>query len=189
MVGYATALAAAGNVPDDAYDQLTTMVVHTGAAEAKTAVVDAVGVRAHWTGARALWDPDELVEAVVANARPEAVGIASIAAALGPVPPRHARYIRFGPGRRVRAILGPGLVGEVSVAEHRTVAEGTRIELSTATRVVALDGERHLIRSGAAHVEVSPGPFLLSVSKTLAAHSRRGDDTPALGPDSSSPRW
>ncbi|MEN8238549.1 MAG: diacylglycerol kinase family protein [Actinomycetota bacterium] len=169
-VGYATALAAAGHVPDDAYDQLTTMVVHTDGAAPSTAVVDAVGVRTHWTGARALWEPDDLVEAVVANARPEAVGIASIAAALGPIPPRHARYMRFGPGQRVRAIFGPGLVGDVSVAEHRTIAEGSRIQLTAGTRVVALDGERRLIRGDDARIDVVPGAFLLSVSKTLAAN-------------------
>jgi hypothetical protein len=172
MIGYATSLAAAGHVPDDAYDRLTSMVVHTDKSESSTAVVDVVGVRTHWTGARALWEPDDLVEAVVANARPEAVGIASIATALGPIPPRHARYIRFGPGRAVRAIFGPGLVGEVSVAEHHTVPEGTRIRLTSATRVVALDGERRLIRNDDAYVEVMPGAFLLSVSKTLAAISR-----------------
>jgi len=172
MIGYATSLAATGHVPGDAYDRLTSMVVHTDDSESSTAVVDVVGVRTHWTGARALWEPDDLVEAVVANARPEAVGIASIAAALGPIPPRHARYIRFGSGRTVRAIFGPGLVGEISVAEYHTVPEGTRIRLASATRVVALDGERRLIRNDDAHVEVTPGAFLLSVSKTLAARSR-----------------
>lgn len=172
MVGYATSLAAADRVPDDAYDQLTTMAVHTDDSEPSTAVVDAVGVRTHWTGARALWEPDDLVEAVVANARPEAVGIASIAVALGSIPPRHARYIRFGPGRAVRAIFGPGLVGEVSVAEHHIVAEGTRIHFASATRVVALDGERRLIRDNDAHVDIVPGAFLLSVSRALAADSR-----------------
>jgi hypothetical protein len=183
MVGYATSLAAAGQLPEDAYDQLTTLVVHTGDTEPSIAVVDAVGVRTHWTGARALWEPDDLVEAVVANARPEAVGIASIAAAHGPIPPRHARYIRFGRGRRVRAIFGPGLVGEVSVAEHHTAPEGTRIDLDPATRVVALDGERRLIRGDEAYVEVRPGAFLLSVSRTLAAHSQGSNHRRAFGRD------
>ncbi len=84
----------------------------------------------------ALWELDDLVEAVVANARPEPVGIASIATAFGSILPRHARYIRFGPGQPVRVIFGPGMVGEISVAEHHTVAEGTRIHLAGATRVV-----------------------------------------------------
>jgi predicted polyphosphate/ATP-dependent NAD kinase len=174
MVGYATSLAAAEHVHEEAYDQLTTMVVHSDQSEPSTAVVDVAGVRTRWTGARALWEPDDLVEAIVANARPEAVGIASVAAAFGPIPPRHARYIRFGPGRTVRAIFGPGLIADVSVAEYRTVAEGARIHLASATRVVALDGERRLIRGDVAYVDVVPGAFLHSVSKTLTANSRTG---------------
>jgi hypothetical protein len=171
IVGYATALAATNQAPADAYDRLTTMVVHTGDAESSTAVVDAVGVRTHWTGARALWEPGDLVEAVVANVRAEAVGIASVAAALGPLPPQHARYIRFGKGPTVRAIFGPGLVGEVGVADHHTVAEGAKIEMSSATRVVALDGERRFVRTDQAHVSVEPGALLLSVARTLAGQS------------------
>lgn len=178
MVGYAAATAA-DRVADDAYDQLTTMVVHTGDETPSTAVVDAVGVGTHWTGARALWEPNDLVEAVVANARPEAVGIASIAHTLGPIPVRHARYIRFGPGRRVRAIFGPGLVGDISVAAHRLVPEGTRIHLDSASRVVALDGERRLIRSEGAYVAVTPGAFLLSVSRTLTGAALAGRQNPA----------
>ncbi len=167
MVGHAAALAAAGKAPAGVFDRLTAMVVNMGDGTSSIAVVDAVGVRAHWTGARALWEPDDLVEAVVANARSEAVGIAAVAAALGPLAPRHARYIRFGPGPAVRAILGPGVVGEISVAEHYDLAEGNRVELDPATRVVALDGERRLIRSGAASVAVQPGALLLSVSRAL----------------------
>jgi len=73
------------------------------------------------------------------------------------------------------------LVGEVSVAEHHTVPEGTRIRLASATRVVALDGERRLIRNDDAYVEGTPGAFLLSVSKTLAASSRTGRESMAFG--------
>jgi predicted polyphosphate/ATP-dependent NAD kinase len=171
MIGYALSLAAAGQAPEIAYQRLTVMQVRSDESRTSTAVVDAVGVRTHWTGARALWEPEDLVEAVVANARPGAVGVASIAAALGSIPPRHARYIRFGPGRTVRAIFGPGLVGDVSVAEHRIVEEGSRIHLAAATRVVALDGERRLVRSDDAYVDIAPGAFLLSVSEILAANS------------------
>lgn len=173
MVGYATAFAASNVVIAEVYDRLTTMVVHTGDTSPSTAIVDAVGVRTHWTGARALWEPNDLVEAVVANARPEAVGIASVANALGPIPPHHARYVRFGPGQRIRAVYGPGLVGDITIAEHHVVPEGSRIALAPATRVVALDGERRLIRSEDAAVDVKRGPFLLSVSKTLAAVARQ----------------
>ncbi len=165
-VGLAVALAANGLVPDDAYRRLTTLAVDTGADSVSTAVVDVVGVRTHWTGARALWEPNDLVEAVIANVRPTAVGVASIAAGLGPLGAGHVRYVRFGPGATVRALLGPGLVADVSVADYRDIPEGTRLHLDAATRVVALDGERRLVRAPA-HVEARPGPLLLSVPRAL----------------------
>ncbi len=167
VVGYGAALAASDRNAGRFFDALTTLSVDPGDGSASRAVVDVVGVRTRWTGARALWEPKELVEAVVANVRPTAVGVASIAAGLGALPSGHARYIRFGHGRRVRAVLGPGLVGVVSVAEHRILPEGTRIGLDDATRVVALDGERRIIRSSEAFVDVGSGPRLLSVERAL----------------------
>ncbi len=187
IVGYATALAVSGGLPDDTYERITTMVVHTGEPNPSTAVVDAVGVRTHWTGARALWEPEDLVEAVVANARPDSVGVASISAALGPTPPGHARHIRFGPGRRLRVIFGPGLVGDVSVETHRIVAEGETVALDPATRVIALDGERRLVRDTGAHIEVRPGAHLLSIVKALERHPSPSDDIGSFGPSPHTP--
>ena len=95
------------------------------------------------------------------------MGVASIAAALGPLPAGHARHIWFGPGRPLRVVLGPGLVTDVAVADHTDIAEGDTITLDAATRVVALDGERRSIRSEFGRVDVLPGPFLLSVHRAL----------------------
>jgi hypothetical protein len=171
IIGRAAALAGAGEVPTSAFTRLTALTVDTGEPAPSTALIDVVGVHTRWTGARALWEPDEFVEAVVANPRPTAVGIASIAAALGPLAPGHARHVRFGAGRDLRVILGPGLVADVSVAEHRDVPEGDQMALDSETRVVALDGERRLIRSGNALVDIVAGPTLLSV------HGALGDTT------------
>lgn len=165
-IGYAVALAVRHPAAAEVFTQLTALSVDTGASETSTALVDVVGVHTHWTGARALWEPHDLVEAVITNARPTAVGIASVATALGPLAPGQARYVRFGPGTTVLALLGPGLVSEVSVAEHRDVPRGTRIDLDPMTRVVALDGERRGVRT-AAHVHVVAGPQLLMVSQAL----------------------
>ena len=71
----------------------------------------------------------------------------------------------------ILAIIGPGLVADISVTEHHTVPEGTRLDLDPATRVVALDGERRLIRGDETWVDVRPGAHLLSVSRALAGHA------------------
>ncbi|MEX1125337.1 MAG: NAD(+)/NADH kinase [Acidimicrobiia bacterium] len=125
-----------------------------------TAVIDVVSVRGRWLGAGALWEPELLIEAVVTSADPTAVGIASVSAGLGPLAPGHARWIRFGPGRTVRAVFGPGLVLDVVVAEHSDLPTGSEVTLDVAGGVVALDGERR-IAAGGSQVRVVPGPRVL----------------------------
>ncbi len=165
VAGYAAALAARD--PGAAVEDLTLLAV-TGAPEGPAvAVVDAVGVRSRWTGARALWQPELFVEAFVANVAGTAVGMASVAAAFGPVPAGHARHIVFGPGETVRAILGPGLVADVEVAATRVVPSGEAVGFSPDTRVVALDGERRIVAPGTT-VEVGSGPRLVRVEEILA---------------------
>lgn len=164
IAGHAAAMAA--STEDDISLPLTLLVVESGSGAGSVAVVDAVGVRSRWTGARALWEPDSFVEAVVANVNRPAVGMASVAAALGPIPQGHARYIRFGPGERVRAIVGPGLVLDVEVASHSLVAIGARIAMDERSRLIALDGERRMIGPGAT-VTIASGPRLLMVESVL----------------------
>jgi len=135
----------------------------TGAA---TAVIDVVSVHGRWIGAGALWEPDLLIEAVVTSARPTAVGIASVSAGLGSLEPGHARWIRFGGSRTVRAVFGPGLVRDVSVAEHTDLPLGAEIPLDVTGGVVALDGERR-ITAAAALVRVVPGPRVLDPELAL----------------------
>lgn len=168
VVGLASARAAAGQVTDRAIGRLTALRLTTAEGPGGTALIDIAGVHTRWVGSRAIWQPEDLVEAIVANPRPTAVGVASIASGLGPLAAGHARHIRFGPGRRLRVILGPGLVADVSVADHHDEPEGTTITLDEETGVVALDGERRLIRSGAGLVDVVAGPSILQVRRALA---------------------
>ena len=134
-----------------------------------TAVVDVVSVRTRWTGGRALWDPQELVEAVIGVARPTAVGLASLAAVLGPLAEGTAHYVRFGPGPAVRAVFAPGLILDIPVAEHRLLAAGASVRLQSGTRVVALDGERHLAPGSSPVVSVRRGPRFLDPMAAMTA--------------------
>ncbi len=173
VVGLATALASDGTFGDAIFDRCSVLSVDTGADRPSVAVVDAVGVNTPWIGSGALWDVNDLVEAVVTNVRPTAVGIAAIAAAFGDLPQGSACHIRFGHGRQIRALLGPGLVADVSVADYEVLPMGSRVEMAPASRVVALDGERRLIRGDGCVVEVRSGPRLLSVRRTMAHRNHR----------------
>jgi hypothetical protein len=166
VIGYATALAVGRDGGVNYFRPIPCVEVSVAGARA-TAVVDAVGVRNRFVGAGGLWEPEMLVEAVVTYTHPSAVGIASVAAALGPHPPGTARYLRFGPGATVRAVLGPGLVVSVEVASSRTLTIGDVIEVDKQVALLALDGERRLPGAGAT-MAVRSGPRLLDPAAVLA---------------------
>lgn len=139
-------------------------VHHDGATT--TAVVDVVGVATPWTGTGALWEPGELVEALVVNASPTAVGIAAVAAAFGPPAPGWGVHLVFGGGHAVRAPFAPGLVLDVPVREALPVGPGSSVHLRAPSRVLALDGER-LVVADEATARVADGPWILDAAKAL----------------------
>lgn len=164
VVGLATALAVSEK--PDAFTPTTAVEVETGGGRA-LAVIDAVAVRDRWVGAGAIWDPASLVEGLVTSSRRTAIGIASISAALGPLPDGHARLIHFGGDRYVRAVFGPGVVLDVGVADHRDLPIGSGISLDPAAGLVALDGERRLPAVGAT-ARVIPGPRVIDLARAFS---------------------
>lgn len=170
VVGLATALATEPAVAERAFQRGLRLVVGPEGSIG-TAVVDVVSVRTHWTGARALWEPDELVEAVISVARPTAVGLASVAAGLGQLEPGTAHYVRFGPGEAVRAVFAPGLILDIPIAEHRVIAVGAGVELQPETKVIALDGERRTAHGSSPIVTLQDGPRFLDPVVALTATS------------------
>jgi len=164
VIGLATVAAVKSQDPS-VFVPTTALRVDTSTGHA-TAVIDVVSVQGRWLGAGALWEPALLIEAVATSADPTAVGIASVSAGLGPLAPGHARWIRFGPGRMVRAVFGPGLVLDVAVAEHTDHPVGAEVILDVAGAVVALDGERR-IAAGGGKVLVVAGPRVLDPDRAL----------------------
>ncbi|MDH3307616.1 MAG: NAD(+)/NADH kinase [Acidimicrobiia bacterium] len=163
VIGLATALAVIG--AGDAFGPTTAIEVETTEGRA-LAVIDAVVVRDHWVGTGAIWDPTQLVEGLVTTSRRTAVGIASISAALGPLATGHARLIRFGGDRRVRAVFGPGVVLEVPVANYVDLPIGTHVVLDQDAGLIALDGERRLPAKGG-EARVVAGPRVLDLERAF----------------------
>lgn len=163
VVGLATAIAVIEQ--PGAFVDTTAVEVHTSEGVA-TAVIDAVVVRNSWVGAGAIWEPGELVEALVTSSRRTAVGIASISAALGPLQSGHARHIRFGRNTTVRAVFGPGVVLDVAVADHEDLPIGTLVTLTADGGLVALDGERRLPAANGS-ASVINGPRILDLEVAL----------------------
>ena len=166
VVGVATARALTRGT--DAFKPTPAIEVETTEGRA-LAVIDAVLVRSRWIGAGAIRDPADLVEGVVTSSRRTAVGIASISAAFGPLPPGHARHLRFGGQRHVRAVFGPGLVLDVPVDDHEDIAIGSELSLVGSGGMVALDGERRLPSRGGV-VRVVDGPCVLDLEAAFRDH-------------------
>ncbi len=164
VVGLATALAV--TTRPQAFTATTAVEIDTTAGTA-IAVIDAVTVRNRWVGSGAIWEPASLVEGLVTSSRRTAVGIASVSAALGPLASGHARRIRFGGPRTVRAVFGPGAVLDVPVADHHDLPLGTQIKLDASAGLVALDGERRLPAADAS-ARIVPGPKVIDLASAFS---------------------
>ncbi len=140
------------------------------------ALVDLVVVRGSWVGARAVWDPSLLLEAVVAEPDPTALGLAGVAGMAvggghGPV------HLRFGEGGTVLAPLGPGQLAEVGLASAELLGPGSVVEVGRAGVTLAFDGEREVVlRAGRrARVRVEPrGPRRLDAGRLVGAAADAG---------------
>jgi hypothetical protein len=154
--------------------------VQVEAGPSTVALVDVAVVRGVWVGARAVWEPDTLVEVVLARADPSVSGLAGLGGMLHPLDGcvDHILHIRLGPpGRPVLAQLGPGRIESVAVRDWRLVSGDRAVILSPGPATVALDGEREIVLEPGCRAEVrlvTGGPWLLDVRSLLERAAREG---------------
>ena len=144
----------------------------------ETAMIDVALVSDEWLGARAIWEPSRLVEAVVVNGDPSVPGLAGVAGMLAPADADQpvAVHLRFGsPGRRILAPLGPGQLVPLCVRDCRVLGNGETIEMR-GPGTLAFDGEREVVLRDAepARIRVAAGTArVLDVAGLLRAHAGR----------------
>lgn len=151
--------------------------------ERDLALVDVCVSSDQWTGARALWKPEDLTELFVTTARADAIGLSSIAGLTRPVE-RAARcgvwlkLCRAGGGiMTVRAPIAPGLIAPVGIAEIGPMLPGEEHEFQTARGVVALDGEREIEFGPADRLSVSlhlDGPLTVDIGRVMTLAVEQG---------------
>jgi predicted polyphosphate/ATP-dependent NAD kinase len=147
------------------------------------ALVDVALTREPWVGARALWRPETIAEAVVAVGEPGAVGLSALAALLDPVP-RTAPYglhVVLAPAAEAETVLSvplaPGRIVPVGVAQARRIEPDAPLTLRTPAGSLALDGEREHELAEDRLVEVTlgvDGPVVVDVPAALAEAAGRG---------------
>lgn len=144
----------------------------------ETAMIDVALVSDKWLGARAIWEPSRLVEAVVVNGDPSVPGLAGVAGMLAPADRGHrtAVHLRFGsPGRRILAPLGPGQLVPLCVRDCRVLGRGETIEMR-GPGTLAFDGEREVVLRDTepARIRVAAGSArVLDVAGLLRAYACR----------------
>jgi hypothetical protein len=162
----------------------TGLSIAIGPDAVETAMIDVALVSDQWLGARAIWDPSRLVEAVVVNGDPSVPGLAGVAGMLAPGDGDHstAVHLRFGsPGHEILAPLGPGQLVPLRIRDCHLLGPDETIEMR-GPGTLAFDGEREVVLrdTEAVRIRLAGGARVLDVVGLLRAHAGR-EATLAIG--------
>ena len=180
VAGAAAGLVAAGIAPLETTAPRTKMI-HLDVADGvgDLALIDAVTLADDFVGNRMPVEPENLRDLVVTNAKPDSIGVSSIAGLVHHCPASEdaAVHVRCGPGGQVVAApIAPGLYRRVPVLSTERVELGQPIELDGPT-VLAFDGDReHRIAADRPAIATvcRDGPRVIDVAKALAAGADAG---------------
>jgi len=157
---------------------VTCLSINVAGRAAEMALIDVALVSDEWRGARAIWEPTRLLEAVVANGDPSLPGLAGVAGMTVSADDGQpdAVHLRFGsPGREILAPLGPGQLVPLSIRDCRVLERGETIELR-GPGMLAFDGEREVVLRDTEHarIQTAAGSIrVLDVAGLLRAHASR----------------
>jgi predicted polyphosphate/ATP-dependent NAD kinase len=184
VAGIATGLVATGQVGDEALRREKILrVALNGDGGKDCALVDVALNSERFVGARALWRPRNISEVVVSSARPDSIGLSSVAGLLDPTPREapHGIHVIFAPPEDAETVLtvplAPGLVVPVGIEGVSRIGPGETVELTPTVGSVALDGEREIEIDSKDAVEVSldpDGPLTIDVGAAMREAARHG---------------
>jgi len=180
VAGLAAGLIALGAVDADVVSyRAKRLDVYIDGELADMALVDVVTSCDLWIGTRAIWNPDNIQEIILARAEPGSIGLSSVGSCLQAVRvrDRHGMYLAIGPGgTQVLAPMGPGLVTRVPIREHHLIPVGSEVTLSSDPCTIALDGERTIEVYGTRTITVrltDGGPRVVDIARCMEEATRR----------------
>lgn len=147
---------------------------------ADIALVDVVTSSDLWVGTRAIWDVAHIREVVLARAEPGCIGLSSLGSCFQPLGAQEGQgmYLAIGPGgTQVLAPLGPGLVTQISIRDHRPLSVGDEVILDSDAGTIALDGEREIevYRRPKIAVRLTKnGPRVVDIGRCVREAASRG---------------
>lgn len=184
VAGIATGLIATGEIGKEALRREKILRVGlNGDPRHDCALVDVAVTSERFVGARALWRAGEISELFVTSARPDAVGLSSVAGILDPVPRSagHGLHVRFTDPKSAKTVLNvplaPGLVVPIGVLEYHYIEPGEPVEIEPIPGSLALDGEREIELGPEDRVEISldsDGPLILDVGEAMRVAAGHG---------------
>ena len=184
VAGIATGLVATGRIGREALRREKILRVGlNGDSRHDCALIDVAVTSERFVGARALWRAGEISELFVTSARPDAIGLSSVAGLLDPVSrsAKHGLHVRFTHPENTETVLNvplaPGLVVPMGVSEYHHVEPGELVALESISGSLALDGEREIEFGKEDRATVfldSDGPLTVDVGLAMQEASRRG---------------
>ena len=140
------------------------------------ALIDVALTRQNYTGAMAVWDPDDVQALVLAVADAVRPGLSNVGGYDTPVAPADdfGVFLKMGDeGRTTSAVLAPGLMVPFAISEARVVAFDQPVSMSAGPggATLALDGERTVVLRPGETTEVRirrDGPLVLDPGLILA---------------------
>jgi len=181
VAGLAAGLVATGAVDIEKVSYVAKRLeVYVNGALADIALVDVVLSTDLFVASRALWNPAQLQEIVLARAQPGSIGISSIGSCVHPIGPQDDQglYLRVGDGTmQVLAPVAPGLIAQIGIQESRLLSLGDEVQLTSQSGTLALDGERHIEVFPEQQIRVRltrHGPRIVDVQACLTEGVRNG---------------
>ena len=182
VVGMAAAALACGIVtPQDCCRTSKRIEIAVNGQYRDLALVDAVFSGVEYTGAKAIWNPEDISRVVVTQCHPASIGFSALAGCRTIVSPEEdwgaAAECGTGPAN-TRVSLAAGVVTPVAVSQVRRVPLGQTLTYTMErTGILALDGERELlVRAGdtLALTVTRNGPRRVDLRRALALAQERG---------------
>ncbi len=180
VAGAAAGLVATGIAPAEIAAPRSKLIhVHLDDGRSDIALIDAVTLADDFVGNKMPVEPANLRDLVVSVARPDSIGISSVAGLVHHCPTDHdgAVHVRCGPGGTViRAPIAPGLYRPVPVLSVEPIGLDQEVPLTSST-VVSYDGDReHRLgaNGGGSAVVRRDGPRVVDVPRALALGAAAG---------------
>ena len=180
VAGLAAGLVALGHVDAEAVTyRAKRLDVYIDGELADVALVDVVTSCDLWIGTRAIWNPGNIQEIVLARAEPGSIGLSSVGSCLQALGARDGQgmYLAIGPGgTQVLAPMGPGLVTRIPIREYHLIPVGSEVTLSSDPCTIALDGERTIEVYGTRTITVrltDGGPRVVDIAGCMEEATRR----------------